>query len=44
MSVQMIELEEVQMMVVSDEALEEGATEKPGYWNGSHSSVYGNMC
>jgi hypothetical protein len=44
MSVQMIELEEVQMMEVSDDALEERATEKPGYSNNSHSSIWGNIC
>jgi hypothetical protein len=44
MSVQMIELEEVQMMEVSDEALEERATNKPGYSNNSHSSVFGDIC
>jgi hypothetical protein len=43
MSAQMIELEEVQMMEVSDDDLEERATEKPGYGNGSH-SVVGNIC
>jgi hypothetical protein len=43
MSVQMIELEEVQMMEVSDAALEEGATNKPGFSNGSH-GVYISGC
>ena len=43
MSAQMIELEEVQMMEVSDDALEERATEKPGFSNNSH-SVVGQIC